>query len=100
MTDRGAGLPLVLVPGIQGRWEWMRPAVDALAARCRVISGSLPGDSGSIADIDPAVGFERYTEWLDSLLERAGVPRSGLAVRSVLRRLDRAALRGRPPRNA
>ena len=73
MTDRGAGLPLVLVPGIQGRWEWMRPAVDALAARCRVISGSLPGDSGSIADIDPAVGFERYTEWLDALLERAGV---------------------------
>ena len=73
MTDRGAGLPLVLVPGIQGRWEWMRPAVDALAARCRVISGSLPGDSGSIADVDPAVGFERYTEWLDGLLERAGV---------------------------
>lgn len=73
MTDRGAGLPLVLVPGIQGRWEWMHPAVDALAARCRVISGSLPGDSGSIADIDPAVGFERYTEWLDAVLERAGV---------------------------
>ncbi len=73
MTDRGAGLPLVLVPGIQGRWEWMLPAVDALAARCRVISGSLPGDYGSIADTDPAVGFERYTEWLDALLDRAGV---------------------------
>ena len=73
MTDRGAGLPLVLVPGIQGRWEWMLPAVDALAARCRVISGSLPGDYGSIADTDPAVGFERYTEWLGALLDRAGV---------------------------
>ncbi len=74
MTDRGAGLPLVLVPGIQGRWEWMLPAVGALAARCRVISGSLPGDAGSVADIDPAVGFERYIQWLDILLERAGVP--------------------------
>ena len=73
MTDRGAGLPLVLVPGIQGRWEWMLPAVDALAARCRVISGSLPGDAGSIADTDPAAGFERYTAWLDALLDRAGV---------------------------
>ncbi len=73
MTDRGAGVPLVLVPGIQGRWEWMGPAVDALAARCRVISGSLPGDYGSIADTDPAVGFERYTAWMDALLDRAGV---------------------------
>ena len=33
MTDRGAGPPLVLVPGIQGRWEWMAPAVDALAGK-------------------------------------------------------------------
>lgn len=73
MTDRGAGLPLALVPGIQGRWEWMRPAVDALAARCRVITGSLPGDAGSIAGADPAAGFEGYTEWLDALLDRAGV---------------------------
>ena len=73
MTDRGAGVPLVLVPGIQGRWEWMSPAVDALAARCRVISGSLPGDGGSIAGTDPAAGFERYTEWIDALLARVGV---------------------------
>ena len=73
MTDRGAGLPLVLVPGIQGRWEWMQPAVDALAARCRVISGSLPGDAGSIAHADPTRGFESHTGWLDALLDRAGV---------------------------
>jgi len=73
MTDRGAGLPLVLVPGIQGRWEWMQPTVDALAARCRVITGSLPGEVGFIAGMDPAVGFERYIEWLDALLERAGI---------------------------
>lgn len=73
MTDRGAGPPLVLVPGIQGRWEWMRPAVDALAGRCRVISGSLPGDLGSIAEFNPADGFERHTAWLDALLDRAPV---------------------------
>ena len=73
MTDRGAGLPLVLVPGIQGRWEWMLPTVDALAARCRVITGSLPGDAGSIAGTDAGTGFERYSVWLDTLLDRAGV---------------------------
>ena len=73
MTDRGAGAPLVLVPGIQGRWEWMGPAVDALAGRCRVITGSLPGDAGSIAGTGPAGDFERYGEWLDDLLLRTGV---------------------------
>ena len=73
MTDRGAGPPLVLVPGIQGRWEWMLPTVQALAARCRVITGSLPGDVGSIAGTDPAAGFERYSAWLDALLDRARV---------------------------
>ena len=29
MIDIGTGPPLVLIPGLQGRWEWMRPAVDA-----------------------------------------------------------------------
>jgi len=37
----GAGPPLVLIPGIQGRWEWMRPAIDALATRHRVYTFSL-----------------------------------------------------------
>jgi pimeloyl-ACP methyl ester carboxylesterase len=82
MTDRGAGAPLVVIPGIQGRWEWMLPAVDALAARCRVITGSLPGDAGSIADSDPAAGFERHTAWLDALLDRAGV-RGGVSLCGV-----------------
>ena len=71
MTDRGAGPLLVLVPGIQGRWEWMAPAVDALAARCRVVTDSLPGDAGSIAGTDPEVGFECHTKWIDALLDRA-----------------------------
>ena len=74
----------------------MLPAVDALAARCRVITGSLPGDVGSIADTDAGTGFESYSTWLDTLLDRAGVPRPGGAVRGLLRRLDRTALRGRP----
>ena len=31
IVDEGAGTPVVLVPGVQGRWEWMKPTVDALA---------------------------------------------------------------------
>jgi hypothetical protein len=38
IVDQGAGAPLVIVPGIQGRWEWMKPAVDARAGRCRVVT--------------------------------------------------------------
>ncbi|MBI4265553.1 MAG: alpha/beta hydrolase [Acidobacteria bacterium] len=64
IIDRGGGTPIVLVPGIQGRWEWMRPAVEALAARCRVLTFSL-------AD-EPAKGlsFDTPTEplgWLASI---------------------------------
>ncbi|PYR01316.1 MAG: alpha/beta hydrolase, partial [Acidobacteria bacterium] len=32
IIEYGGGDPLVLIPGIQGRWEYMRPAIEALAA--------------------------------------------------------------------
>ena len=40
-SERGRGSPIVLIPGLQGRWEWMMPAVDALSARHRTFSFSL-----------------------------------------------------------
>ena len=73
MVDRGHGPAVLMIPGIQGRWEWMSPAVDTLAARCRVISGSLAGDRGSLRRIDPADGFDSYLGWADELLDRAGL---------------------------
>jgi len=41
IIDHGTGAPLVLIPGIQGRWEYMRATVDALAAHFRVLTASL-----------------------------------------------------------
>ncbi len=41
VVDRGDGPPLLLIPGIQGRWEWMEPAVQALSRHHRVLSFSL-----------------------------------------------------------
>jgi len=32
IVERGAGPPLVLIPGVQGRWEYSRGIVDALAS--------------------------------------------------------------------
>ncbi|MGE5814253.1 MAG: alpha/beta fold hydrolase [Acidobacteriota bacterium] len=49
LIDRGSGQAVVLIPGIQGRWEWMKPAVNALAERCRLIAFSL-GPATSTAD--------------------------------------------------
>jgi len=43
IIDRGSGPPLVLIPGLQGRWEYLRPAVDALSASFRVLTFSLDG---------------------------------------------------------
>ena len=37
--------PLVLVPGVQGRWEYMRRTVDALSVHFRVVTFSLRGNS-------------------------------------------------------
>jgi len=73
MVDTGKGPVILMIPGIQGRWEWMSPAVTALSRRCRVISDSLPGDHGSSGSIDPEKGFQSYVGWIDKLLDKASV---------------------------
>ena len=78
MIDVGSGPPLVLVPGIQGRWEWLRPTVHALAAHCRVLTASLPGDVGGLRDVDPEAGFESFVDWVDELLDRGGLARAAI----------------------
>ncbi len=78
MFDRGSGPSIVVIPGVQGRWEWMRPALDALSARCRTVSYSLCGDSGSGRRIDPVLGFENYLRQLDAVLDQAGLERTAL----------------------
>jgi pimeloyl-ACP methyl ester carboxylesterase len=73
VIDIGTGHPIVLVPGIQGRWEWMEPAVEALANGHRVISYSLCGDAGSGCRVDERAGFENYVRQLDAVLQAAHV---------------------------
>jgi len=96
-VERGAGDLLVLVPGIQGRWEWMRPAVDALAHRFRVVTFSLRGepDTGG----EPGA-FDDYLEQIDAALEFSGSTRATvcgvsygglIALRYAAVRRDRAS---------
>ena len=92
IVDRGSGVPVVLVPGIQGRWEWMAPAVDALAGRCHVITFSLADEPSAEWPVR-GTGFDAYVEQiaqaLDALhLQRAvicGVSYGGLVAAAFLR---------------
>jgi pimeloyl-ACP methyl ester carboxylesterase len=81
MIDVGQGPPLVLLPGVQGRWEWIAPTVHALAERCRVIAFSFPGEPASECEHDPASGFEMFVRQIDLMLDRAGL--SGAAICGV-----------------
>jgi pimeloyl-ACP methyl ester carboxylesterase len=73
MIDRGSGAPVVLIPGIQGRWEWMAPTVDALATRCRVLSFSLSDEPTSGVTVDERAGFDAYLQQVEDALQRAKV---------------------------
>jgi 3-oxoadipate enol-lactonase len=76
--DRGSGPPVVVVPGLQGRWEWALPALERLASTCRAISYSLCGDLGSGRRVHRELGFENYVRQLDEVFQTAGVTRAVL----------------------
>lgn len=71
IVDRGRGDAVVLVPGIQGRWEWMAPCVEALAAEGRAVSFSLAGEPGSGFTLDQNRGFDVHLDQLDAVFEAA-----------------------------
>ena len=73
MIDVGSGPPVVLIPGIQGRWEWMWPAVDALERRCRVITFSLAEVRGNGRRVNSTGGFDDYLDQIDGVMTRAGL---------------------------
>jgi len=68
----------VLVPGLQGRWEWMQPAVARLAERFRVVAYSLCDERTSGFGCEPTLGFANYVRQLDEVLDRARLDRATL----------------------
>lgn len=79
LIDTGSGVPIVLVPGIQGRWEWMKPAVDALAATHRVITFSLADEPTCGAAFNPARGFDCYVEQIGAAMDQADIDKAVIA---------------------
>ena len=73
VVELGSGPPIVVIPGVQGRWEWMRPGIDALAERCRVITFSLCDEPCSEGSFNAESGFDCYVEQVRDALDQAGV---------------------------
>ena len=71
MIDTGHGSPIVLIPGVQGRWEWMWPTVRALSATHRVLSFSLTEVGTGVPT--PEAFFPLCESYIDGLLNRAGL---------------------------
>src|SRR5689334_15959135 len=72
----GHGDPLVFIPGLQGRWEYMRPAVEALAETRRVITFPLCDEPSATAHFDRNRGLDSYVDQIEAALDAASVPRA------------------------
>ena len=78
IIEYGGGDPLVLIPGIQGRWEYMRPAVEALAASFRVITFPLCGEPDSQSALDPSKGLDNYVAQVIAALDAKQIERAAI----------------------
>ena len=71
VIDRGSGPVLVLIPGLQGRWEYLRPAVRALSASFRVLTFSL--DDVVRLKPDTTADLNGYARHVAALMDQASV---------------------------
>jgi pimeloyl-ACP methyl ester carboxylesterase len=72
LVVQGDGPPVLVVPGIQGRWEWHRPGIDALARRCRVITFSYADEPTAGAAFDPGAPIDSYCDQIGDAIRQAG----------------------------
>ena len=78
-TDIGEGVPIVLIPGVQGRWEWMAPTVRALGSHARVLTFSLADEPSSGARFDPGSGIGGYVDQVQAALDDSGLERATIS---------------------
>lgn len=72
MTD------LVFIPGLQGRWEYMKRAVDALAESFRVVTFSLADEPVAGAVFDSLRGMDSYVDQIEGKLDQLGLTRAAI----------------------
>ena len=77
-VERGSGEPLIFVPGLQGRWEYMRPAVDALSETQQVITFPLCDEPAAQTPFHPERGFDGYVAHVESVLDDLKIERAAV----------------------
>jgi pimeloyl-ACP methyl ester carboxylesterase len=78
LIDRGNGPALIVIPGVQGRWEYVEPAIAALAKRFRVITFALAGERASGLRFDETRGLDNYTDQISAVMRDRGVERAAI----------------------
>jgi pimeloyl-ACP methyl ester carboxylesterase len=76
--ERGSGEPLIFIPGLQGRWEYLRPAVDALAQSAHVITFPLCDEPTSGAPCNRGDGFDAYAAHIKAILDAKHLERAAI----------------------
>jgi 3-oxoadipate enol-lactonase len=78
LIDRGSGTALIVIPGVQGRWEYVEPAIAALAERFRVITFALAGERASSFPFDESRGLDNYVDQISAALRDRGLERAAI----------------------
>ncbi len=76
-VERGRGDPLVVIPGIQGRWAYIQPMVEALARSWRVITFDLCDEPSSGA-LESACVLDSFTAQVETALDQHGLSRAAI----------------------
>jgi pimeloyl-ACP methyl ester carboxylesterase len=73
-VTRGSGTPLVIIPGIQGRWEYLAPAIGELSKSFRVLTFWLFGERArGDRRLRSAASLDTYAEQVDRVLDEHGI---------------------------
>jgi len=76
IVERGSGAPIVLIPGLDGRWEYQRPAIEALARSFRVLTFPLCGERACGVGFDPKLGMDNYVAQVVAALDGRRIDRA------------------------
>ena len=76
--ERGNGPALIVIPGVQGRWEYVEPAIAALAERFRVITFALAGERASGVPFFETLGLDNYRHQISAVMSDLGLERAAI----------------------
>jgi len=78
IVERGRGDPLIVIPGLQGRWEYVRPTVDALAESFHVITFSLGDEPTARWTLEPGRGMDSFADQVEAALDSRGIRQAAI----------------------